>query len=744
MDAKRLRRRTNTLMTLGAIALGVMALVLLAQTARTPAEFGEVQQAILLVNALGVCVLLVLIIANLSRLVSEYRRNIAGARLKARMVATLVGLSLVPLIVVYLFAVNFLDQGVDAWFDADMDRELERALQYSRASLDVEMRSRMADTRDMVAALAATADVVGIPVLLDQLREGRGARELTLYGESTRIVASSADDPGRRLPVPLTDDVLIQVRQSGSYLALEPTVDGYQVRTLLALPRSPARPDQEILQAIYPVSDRLWRLADAVQATYTEYTELRYLRGPLKLALTLTLTLVLLLSMLVAVFGAFFFTRRLLAPIDSLVAGTRAVAKGDFDTHLPSAGADEVGFLIRSFNEMIDRLRRAREETGISQRQLESERAKLAAILAGLSTGVIALDPDDRIRIANAAASTILGVDLPAHTGRSLAELAAGEPLLQQFRDACQRHAAAGEPVWREQLVLKTPAGARLMLNCASTTLASGLPGGGGSVLVFDDITSLLQAQRDAAWGEVARRLAHEIKNPLTPIRLAAERIRRRYLPDMEPAEAKVLDRSTHTIVQQVEAMRDMVNAFSDYARAPEMRLTSLDLNQLIREVAYLYRVQDAQPAVTLQLDEGLSEIEADPVRVRQLLHNLIRNALEAQEGQEDAAVVVVTQALAVGGRELAQVCVTDNGPGFSPEALPRIFEPYVTTKKKGTGLGLAIVKRLVEEHGGSIRAENLPAGGARITLHLPLRAQVRDTLADSRIQRPEQLKERA
>jgi PAS domain S-box-containing protein len=730
-------------MTLGAVALGIIALLLLAQTARTPAEFGEVQQAILVVNALGVCVLLVLIIANLSRLVGEYRRNVAGARLKARMVATLVGLSLLPLVVVYLFAVNFLDQGVDAWFDADMERELERALQLSRASLDVEMRSRMAATRDLAAALSAV-DGRATAGMLDELRRRSGARELTLYAENSRIVASTAEDPGRRLPAPLGDDVLLQVRQSGSYLALDPAMDGYQVRTLLALPRSPARPDQEFLQVIYPVSDRLWRLADAVQATYTEYTELRYLRGPLKLALTLTLTLVLLLSMLIAVFGAFFFTRRLLAPIDSLVTGTRAVAAGDFDTHLPSAAADEVGFLIRSFNEMIDRLRRAREETGISQRQLESERANLAAILAGLSTGVIALDPDERIRIANAAAGTILGVDLPAHTGRQLAELAAGEPLLEQFREACQRHSQAGEPEWREQLMLQSPGGTRRILNCASTALPSDLPTGGGSVLVFDDITSLLQAQRDAAWGEVARRLAHEIKNPLTPIRLAAERIRRRYLPEMAEEEAKVLDRSTHTIVQQVEAMRDMVNAFSDYARAPEMRVARLDLNQLIREVAYLYRTQDMQSVVTLRLDQALGEIEADPVRVRQLLHNLIRNALEAQEGQEDAAVIVETAGLVAGAREVAQVCVSDNGPGIGADALPQIFEPYVTTKKKGTGLGLAIVKRLVEEHGGSIRAENLPAGGARITLHLPLRAQVRETLADSRGQRPEQFKERA
>ncbi|MCL4721484.1 MAG: hypothetical protein KJ041_05910 [Gammaproteobacteria bacterium] len=242
--------------------------------------------------------------------------------------------------------------------------------------------------------------------------------------------------------------------------------------------------------------------------------------------------------------------------------------------------------------------------------------------------------------------------------------------------------------------------------------------------MVFDDVTDLLDAQREAAWGEVARRLAHEIKNPLTPIRLAAERIRRRYLPAMPAEEGQVLDRSTHTIVQQVEAMRDMVNAFSDYARAPAVSLGRVDLTQLVREVSWLYRAQEGQPAVHLDIEEQI-EAEADAVRIRQLLHNLIRNAQEALDGQPEGHIRIGLRRVP-GTPPQAELTVADNGPGIAAELLSRIFQPYVTSKKKGTGLGLAIVRKLVDEQGGSVTAENLPERGARFVVHLPIRAEDR------------------
>jgi nitrogen fixation/metabolism regulation signal transduction histidine kinase len=394
------------------------------------------------------------------------------------------------------------------------------------------------------------------------------------------------------------------------------------------------------------------------------------------------------------------------------------VARGDLDTRLPIATHDEVGFLIDSFNEMIQRLKNAREAARWSQQQVEEERAQLAAILTRLTTGVIALEPDGSIRIANEAAGVILDADLARSEGHPLDELAEQRPLVAQFVAALRDHGEREGQEWRDELELRTDAGRRTLV-CACTSLPADETGAAGEVIVFDDVTNLVRAQRDAAWGEVARRLAHEIKNPLTPIQLSAERIRRRYLKKVDAADAEVLDRATHTIVQQVEAMRDMVNAFSEYARAPALSMAVVDLNQLVREVSYLYPARESFPSVSLELDQGVCEVAADVVRMRQVLHNLIRNALEALDGRADGRVTVATGTTAAGEVELV---VSDNGPGLDPETLDKVFEPYVTTKAKGTGLGLAIVKKLVEEHGGSVTAENIAAGGAAVHVRLPRR----------------------
>jgi nitrogen fixation/metabolism regulation signal transduction histidine kinase len=387
---------------------------------------------------------------------------------------------------------------------------------------------------------------------------------------------------------------------------------------------------------------------------------------------------------------------------------------------LPLTSHDEMGVLVHSFNDMTKRLARAREDTLRSQQAVEAERANLAVILARLSTGVISLEPDRRIRTLNHAAGAILGADVDACIGKSLSEVSAGNVLFEQFDAACRAHRDAGEAEWREQIVLQGES-ARRVLMCACTTLTAEDHTPRGFVIVFDDITALLQAQRDAAWGEVARRLAHEIKNPLTPIQLSAERLRRKLMGSMNEADAQMLDRATHTIVQQVEAMKEMVNAFSEYARAPQMDVSRFDLNQLVSEVAELYSAQDPQRRPQLTLDRALGEIEADRGRLRQILHNLLANSIEALEGTVSPAIRVETRRLDKAGGAVAELTVADNGPGFRPDVIGTLFDPYVTTKIKGTGLGLAIVKKIVEEHGGKIEADNGKAGGARVRIELPL-----------------------
>jgi nitrogen fixation/metabolism regulation signal transduction histidine kinase len=529
-----------------------------------------------------------------------------------------------------------------------------------------------------------------------------------------------------------------------NHVSVEDTKDDrYEIRTAVLFTVRGRSEPVGVLQANFPVTERISRMAASVEASQNGYRRLEILREGLKITFTLTLTVVLMLSLLAAIYGALVLSRRLVAPIQDLVAGTRAVAAGDFDTRLPSPSRDEIGFLINSFNDMTQRLAAARRETRLSQALVEAERANLEVILARLSTGVVAIDPDLRIRTANQASGAILNVDLESRVGEYLPDIARQEPLLDQFIDVARVHLDAGETDWREQIVLRGEVGRRV-LTCACTALPGEGDQAGGYVVVFDDITGLLQAQRDAAWGEVARRLAHEIKNPLTPIQLSAERLRRKYLDKMTGEEAQILDRATHTIVQQVEAMKEMVNAFSDYARAPDMDIDRFDLDKLVHEVVDLYRSQGGAVKIVVTSDPTMPLLEADEGRVRQILHNLLRNALEALEQSPNPRIDVHSSAAEFGGVEFAQIKVEDNGPGFDAGDISRVFDPYVTTKPKGTGLGLAVVKKLVEEHVGTILAENRKNGGALVSIRLPINEAAREAMIAKGTSRKEKRRERA
>jgi nitrogen fixation/metabolism regulation signal transduction histidine kinase len=545
------------------------------------------------------------------------------------------------------------------------------------------------------------------------------------------------------LPSRPPPDLVRQVSEKRKYVALEPEENGqYLIRTAAPFTENKANIDDRYVVAVYRVPPQLAALSEAVQHAYSQYGDLAALREPLKNSFRLTLTLVLLLAMLAAIYGAIFSAQRLTRPVQDLIAGTRAVGKGDFGTRLPLPSRDEMGFLVHSFNDMTKRLRRAREEATRATQAVENERARLAVLLARLSTGVLAVDRVLTVRLANNAAGAILGTDLSAATGRTLPELAADNERLGQFVAALVVRFAAGREEWREQLDLDGSSSRRTLM-CACTPLAGSDGADPGYIVVFDDITALLQAQKDAAWGEVARRLAHEIKNPLTPIQLSAERMRRKFLATMNPQDAELLERSTRTIVQQVETMQQMVNAFSEYARAPDMNVTRFNLNQLIGEVADLYRSHQTRAEVKLDLDDQVAMLEADRGRVRQILNNLVTNALEALEGVPTPRLEIATRFEQGADAAYAIVTVCDNGPGFQRELLNRVFDPYVTSKPKGTGLGLAIVKKIVEEHGGRIDADNRPEGGARVRVVLPIKDSTR-TASSTRERRGELRRERA
>ncbi|HEX7012318.1 MAG TPA: ATP-binding protein [Steroidobacteraceae bacterium] len=724
MVAAAVKRTLVSVLVLIGSGLWVAALLIMAQTVQQSAHFSDLHPFIVGVNVAGLLVLLILIGGRLAQLVRDWRKRVVGSRLEARMVWMFATLALAPLLLVFYFSVVFLNRGIDSWFHVEIREGLEDALTLSRAALDLRMREYLERTRTMAGRLAYEhTDPVAA---LDTLRRESEAIELTLLGPNNRIIAVSSERLGEIVPMGPSEEMTMQVRQGRDSVTLDPLAGGgYLVSTAVQVPLMFPGDRGLMLHAIYPVERRLGELADTVESAYQRYGEKARLREPLKTSFTLTLTLVLLLSLFAALYGAFWSARRLVRPIQDLVAGTRAVAKGDFDMRLPLTSHDEMGILVHSFNDMTKRLARAREEASRSQQAVEAERAKLAVILARLSTGVIALEADRTIRTANQAACTILGADVETVVGKPLSAAGEGSTLFEQFRKACSAHLDAGETEWREQLILQGDPGRRILM-CACTTLSGEDPSPGGFVIVFDDITALVQAQRDAAWGEVARRLAHEIKNPLTPIQLSAERLRRKLLGSMSEAQAQMLERATHTIVTQVEAMKEMVNAFSEYARAPQMNVSRFDLNQLISEVAELYRAQGRQGRLELNLDPELTEIEADRGRMRQIVHNLLANAIEALEGSPAPAIRVDTRLLDRPGGVHAEIVVEDNGPGFKPEVIGQVFDPYVTTKPKGTGLGLAIVKKIVEEHGGKIEAENVRTGGARVRIELPLAATAR------------------
>ncbi|MGL6071852.1 sensor histidine kinase, partial [Craterilacuibacter sp.] len=453
------------------------------------------------------------------------------------------------------------------------------------------------------------------------------------------------------------------------------------------------------------------RDADLIEDARAEYSQLLLGRDGLKTFYTMTLLLVFLLAITAALAFALYFSERMSAPLSELAAGTRAVAQGDFSKRHPVYRRDELGILTSMFNRMTQQLEEARHTADESRHQLQNSKLYLESILANLTAGVIAIDQQGHLRAANSSAGRILGIDFSELAPHALSDWALHAPTLVPLIDVIHGEAASQHNDWQRQIEYAHSQGSRTLL-----VRVSRLPerSDGGYVAVFDDITELARAQRDAAWGEVAKRLAHEIRNPLTPIQLSAERMAMKLSPKLEGADADLLTRATDTIIKQVAALKGMVDAFRDYARAPRIQLVPLDLNEVLAEVLTMY--EGSTPA-TLELSAKPLKIMGDAALLRQVLHNLLLNARDAVL---DVGIPIIHISSRNAGRQ-AQISIEDNGPGFAQDILTRAFEPYVTSKTKGTGLGLAVVKKIIEEHQGQITLANASTGGARILITLPL-----------------------
>jgi len=722
MDPAPVTRRDNGYLFI-AIGAGVVlgSLFLLARTVGSSTQFAEWKQAIQLINAALVVVLAIVLARRFYRLIRDFRKHVPGSRLTVRTVAVFSGLVIVPLLIIYGFALYFLNKGIDSWFEVEIGPGITRGLQQTRAAL----QTRTTEQQRLTAQRAATLGrlpAAGVAAALDAQRRESGAHDLIVFGPGGEILAASFEGKDPPLVTEIPREVLQTVLGGQPYGSPE-TLAGGGLLISVAVPIPGAeRAPRRFLMARHMLPADVAGIANAMQQLQYSFANSQEARLPLKYSFWLALTLVLLLAIFAAMFLAIRSAHRLMRPVRDLIEGTRAVGKGDFTMRLALPARDEMGWLVHSFNDMTRRLRRASEETSRSRAQVEEERERLAVILAGLSTGVMVLDTARRLRLANAAADGILGAQLAQGTGlalRELHELDEQATRLTVFaREVGARLDIEGSE-WHDEVAL----GPDCMLRCACAQLVDSSGVAAGHVLVFDDITHLLHAQREAAWGEVARRLAHEIKNPLMPIQLSAERLRRRLADRLDGDDAELLERATHTIVQQVESLKGMVNAFSEYARAPDLKLAPLDLNELVSEVVELHRTEEVRAAIGLTVDPALPPVQADRNRLRQVLNNLITNGLEATDGVAAGHIEVTT--IYEGGPEggKAVIMVTDNGHGFDREMLARVFEPYVTSKPRGTGLGLAIVKKIAEEHGGSIEASNRPEGGAYVRVVLPVAA---------------------
>lgn len=690
----------------------LLSLQLMSSSTQESSELSEMHSWLLVINTLGSITLLILVVVNAYSLVRELKKKEAGSRLTTRMVSLFVLLALAPAAIVFYFSVQFLHQGIDSWFNVEIDRAMDDALELSQSSLAQRMNWHIKQTRQIADRLADKSDT-SIALEIGSVWPDSGAMEIAAFSSQGRVLASSSANPSEILPHLPDEQIWLQLRQNKEYFAFDPgDNDEMMARIILPIGRDQSR----FLQVLYPIPIRVSDLADSIEFAFIRYQEMTFLRSSLKTSFSLILLLVLLLSLLAAIWVAFISIRNIVAPVKELVKGTQAVADGDYKQQLPVMSQDDLGFLVESFNQMTKRIARSRDETRIAGQEVENQRAYLETILANLTAGVISFDASFHIRTANQAAYRILHIPVSHFVSQSLSTLASKHTELAEVLEAIQHLLENADDIWEQRIVFLGPNGRQELL-CRGTPLFLQDGSRMGAVVVFDDVTDLIQAQKNAAWGEVARRLAHEIKNPLTPIQLSAERLQHKLAKELPEPSAEFLQRGTRTIVQQVEAMKRMVDDFAEYARPSKKHVGKLNLIDLIQEVLALY--QPSGIAFQSSFASRRVIVEADPVSIRQVLHNLIKNAQEATAGK--CHVHIKIHKAVRNNADYVEMGVYDNGSGLHADQIETIFEPYVTSKAKGTGLGLAIVKKIVEEHGGVIWVDTSYNAGAGFVIQLPV-----------------------
>jgi two-component system, NtrC family, nitrogen regulation sensor histidine kinase NtrY len=693
--------------------LGVIFLFLLATASANTALFARGYDLLLVLNGAMVVLLMGLVGYQLLRLRRNLKAGVFGSRMAARLVLLFALVAVLPGALLYGVSVQFLGKSIESWFDVRVDRALEGGLNLGRSALDYLLK----ETTNKATQIALTlqeAELGGMAARLNRASEQASIYEAALFSASGGVLAVAGVSGSTLTPEPPPPQALRRARLQQPYSAIDQMADqGLMLRVVVPVNSADPTEPLRVLQVIEPVPKQLQQDAEKVQAGYRDYQEISFSRTALKRLYALTLTLTLLLALFSALGLAVVLSEHFSRPLGLLAEGTRAVAQGDFSRRNPVQSRDELGVLTESFNTMTAQLAEAKAKEEENRRAIETTRAYLESVLANLSAGVLAFDHAFRLRTANLSAAVILQQPLADLVSVPLVDWGRHIPALAAFAELVADGFKSGrDGHWQRQAELAVAHQTRVLL-----MRGSGLPGepAPGCVVVFDDVSELVQAQRDAAWAEVARRLAHEIKNPLTPIQLSAERLAIKLAGKLDASDAESLVRGTQTIIAQVTAMKHMVDDFAIYARQPRAgAMQKVDLNALLLDVLALY--ENLRPHVTLKLAQDEAIIQGEPTRLRQVFHNLIQNALDAQT---DVAAPAYEFEVEAKGDSVV-LSFADAGAGFPEDMMRRAFEPYVTTKAKGTGLGLAIVKKIVEEHHGRIAIENRPSRGARVTLHFP------------------------
>ncbi|MGH8725159.1 MAG: ATP-binding protein [Burkholderiales bacterium] len=678
-------------------AVAAVGLFLLATASADTTMFARHYPLLLGLNAALAALLAALVAIQLVMLARRLRARVFGARLTLRLLLRFAALAVVPGLIVYAVSVQFLTRSIESWFDVKVDAALEGGINLGQQVID----QMTLDLQSKAGAMALELTDRSAPQLatqLERLRAQLDVEEAVLVTGTGRLLASAAKDVTKLVPELPAAQALRQARASRGYTAVDAAVGRpLALRVVVPVETLGAAGDARYLQLRQSVPASFARSAEAVEAAYRDYRELAISREGLKRIYVVTLSFALLMALFVAVAVAATQSGLLAEPLANLAQATQAVARGDFSRRAPVTSRDELGVLTESFNSMTRQLEEARRGVESNRVALEAAKARLESILANLSAGVLVFDHALELSISNHGAAAILGAERDAFAALMRAHFA-----------------EQGDKDWQLELQLK---GTGKTLHARGARLPQST--GGGSVVVFDDITRLIQAQRATAWAEVARRLAHEIKNPLTPIQLSAERLEMKLAERLPREDADTLRRSTETIVHQVAALKAMVDDFRDYARLPAPEPASLDLNQLVSQVLALY--EDSSVPIAKHLAEPLPPVWADGAQIRQVIHNLVQNAQDALENLPERRVAAAIEVRTELAGDRIRLAVSDNGGGFPEELMARIFEPYVTTKPRGTGLGLAIVKKIVDEHHGAVTIENRPSRGASVSVLLPL-----------------------